>query len=249
MREHERLVAAADKYTLATLARVIAKRDYHGSTVEDYLVRKAAARARRVGICAKARATTLAQDRKCFAFILEHPTAGQVSLFENPGRRKRLVNPTSMPDPGPCAWLGDTLEWKWKDGRQSYMWEENGKKWAFLWSPMYKAIVAIKVPKKKKKLSKVSRKGGAAKSFERFASRPAANTFEIEIPDVKLKKLGKAEHIVYRSDKWSSNGKTTDYIHDFKNGVQIFCGPSLKNPEVFLCFGGKLTCTERGLVY
>ena len=68
--------------------------------------------------------------------------------------------------------------------------------------------------------------------------------------DDVLKKLGKgAAHIVYRSDKWSAERKKSDYEHPFGKGVQIFCGPSVRDPEVFICFGGKLTLTERGLVW
>jgi|SRR5690606_12572959 len=100
------------------------------------------------------------------------------------------------------------------------------------------------------RLAKVSRYGGAARMFEHFTARPAENTFEVEIPKVKLQKLGrKAAHIVYKSDKWSPQRKPSDYIHPFGKGVNIYCGPNLKNPQVFLCCGGKLTLTKRGLVW
>lgn len=165
---------------------------------------------------------------------------------KNPSKPIRLKNPRTMPDPGPCANLGTLVEWKWEKGKKQKLWEEDDKDWLFLWSPKYKAIVAIPDPEEKIKLSRVMRDGGAARLFEIFASRAARETHEISISGHRLQKLGKAKHIVYRSDKWS--GKKEDYIHDFKNGVNIYCGPSLKNPKVFLCFGGKLTCTERGLV-
>ena len=240
-------------YELVRLAQEIAARDFESSTIRSHLVRHVAARARSLGMTCHGkgvRSPTALQDERCFKEVLKHPVGPQVELFEsNPSpRRKVLKNPKGMPDPGPSAWLGSVLEWKWKNGKDSFMWEESKESWMFIWSPKYKAIVGVKKPKRMKKMSKVSRSGGGAKMFERFASRPAKSTNEIEIPDVKLVKLGKAEHIIYRSDKWSQNGKTTDYIHEFGSGVQLFCGPSLQNPEVFLCFGGKLTCTERGLV-
>ena len=150
-----------------------------------------------------------------------------------------------MPDPGPMSWLGTTLEWKWKGGK----WENGKEDWLFLWSPKYKAVVAVKCPKKMDKLDKVSRRGGAAKTFERFMSRDPKATFDAEIPACKLVKLGDAVHIVYRSDKWKHGKKTEDYIHEFGKGVEIYCGPSKKNPDVFICFGGRLTATERGLVF
>ena len=237
-------------YGLAALAREVDAHSFESPTVEDHLVHAVAKRARALRGPVR-RGTGMVADRRAFEAMVEHATGPQVELFaENPGARvRRLQNPTRMPDPGPCALLGDTLEWKWKNGRSEHLWDDKGKKWLFLWSPRYKAIVAIRNPKGMKKLPKVSRSGGGAKMFERFAARKANATHEIEIPAVALKKLGRAEHIVYRSDKWSSNGKPTDYIHDFKSGVNIFCGPTLKDPQVFLCFGGKLTCTERGLVF
>lgn len=244
---------AKNAYELTQLAREIDARDYESATIKTHLTREVAARARSLRMpCAgkTRRDPTLGQDEKCFEAVLRSPTGPQVEIFEsNPSARPRpLRNPRTMPDPGPSAWLGSLLEWKWKNGRESFMWDESGDDWLFLWSPRYKAIISIRKPKNAKKLSKVSRSGGGAKMFERFASRSAESTREIEIPEVKLIKLGKAEHIVYRSDKWSQKRKSTDYIHEFKSGVHLYCGPTLKSPEVFICFGGKLTCTERGLV-
>ena len=120
----------------------------------------------------------------------------------------------------------------------------------------YKAVIAVPRPRgikggpgRKDGKGAVDGAGGGAKMFERFAARAPERTQGIEIPECPLQKLGDGVHIVYRADKWSSARKTTDYIHDFKKGVQIYCGPSIANPKVFLCFGGKLTMTERGLVF
>jgi len=172
----------------------------------------------------------------------------QVSMFDNPSKRRVLKSPRVMPDPGPSAWLGGLLEWSWvAKGGEEFLWEPNGE-WIFLWSPELKAVVGIPSPTKKVRLDKVSRRGGGAKMFERFTARDAENTHEIDMKDTKLKKLGAAKHIVYRSDKWKP-GEDTDYIHEFGKGVQLYVGPSIGKPKVFLCFGGKLTATERGLVY
>ena len=202
-----------------------------------------------------------------FSRVCEAPTQSQRDLFENPDKppaHAKLKNPTQMPDPGPLALLGETLEFawkadtvkqaremekKWRKGEPGKkVWSPKGK-WLFLWSPKYKAVIAIKKPRGAKLTEQVSRKGGAAKISERFHARPAEKTWEMEVPKVPLEFLGPAVHIVYRSDKWSETRETTDYIHDFKRGVKLYCGPSLKRPEVFLCFGGKLTVTERGLVF
>lgn len=194
-------------------------------------------------------------------------------------RHTKLRSPKVMPDPGPSSWCGSILEWKWKNGKKEEQWKSGRKYWLFLWSVKYKAIVAIPCPPKTKvheiekewrKLEKVSRTGGAAKMFERFMEREPDATYEGEIPAVKLIKLGEGKEVIYRSNKWIQQlykkhapsviqGKQQDYFHcineGFKRtkklpkGAQIYCGPSLDNPEVFLCFGGKLTMTERGLVF
>jgi len=209
---------------------------------------------------------------KIFKKICESPTQSQVELKLNSSKKKPLAKSIStktrnlkeMPDPGPLALLGETLEFSWREGGAKktkrragksnpdlpgkQIWKPNGK-WLFLWSPKHRAVVAIKKPTSAKKEPKVSRRGGAAKVSERFHARPAKKTWEMEIPRVPLELVGPAEHIVYRSDKWSATGETTDYIHEFNDGVKLYCGPSLKNPRVFLCMGGKLTVTERGLVF
>lgn len=179
----------------------------------------------------------------------------------------KLKSPKVMPDPGPCAWVGSTLEisfdtngklprWVKKGEKDRDIWDCGRREWMCLWSPKYKAIIAIPKPRGLKggpgcapRKGKVVRDGGAAKMFERFAARPAEMTQEVEIGEVPLRKLGKGVHVVYRSDKWSESRKTTDYIHDFKSGVVVYCGPTIEKPEVFLIFGGKLTLTERGFVF
>jgi len=181
---------------------------------------------------------------------------------------QKLRAPKLMPDPGPSAWCGSTLEfaikpnggpkprWVKVDEKGNWLWEGGLKReWLFLWSPQYKAVVAIPRPRGlkggigRRAKGEVIRDGGGAKMFERFASRASEQTQGIDIPECPLQKVGDAVHIVYRADKWSAARKTTDYIHDFKDGVQLYCGPSIANPKVFLCFGGKLTMTERGLVF
>lgn len=170
-----------------------------------------------------------------------------------------LRSPKTMPDPGPCSWLGSMVEWAWvmprgetakkidEDGNA--LWTPNSE-WMFMWSPKYKAVVSIRKPRNMYRLAKVSRHGGAAKMFETFMARPAENSFEISVPDIPIHHVGqKAAAIVYRSDKWSPKRLESDYIHKFGKGVQLYCGPSIEHPDVFICFGGKLTLTKRGLVW
>ena len=180
-----------------------------------------------------------------------------------------LKKPNRMPDPGPCSWLGSIVElgWEMKNGDSSKKIDDKGNavwspgsEWMFLWSPKFKAVVAIQRPKEMYETAEICRYGNAAKMFEAFMARPADNTFEIDVPNVALEKVGeRASHIVYRSDKWSNDKTNDDYIHDFRKicdadgcrskSINLYCGPSIKNPKVFLCFGGKLTLTERGLVW
>jgi hypothetical protein len=237
---------AEDGYDLARLAREVEAMDLASVNVRRSVLNTLMARAKGLRLKPTGYKQRDEEDRdRYFKMLLEHPTHPQGELFSNPGKPIRLKNPRTMPDPGPMSWLGTTLEWKWKGGK----WENGKEDWLFLWSPKYKAVVAVKCPKKMDKLDKVSRRGGAAKTFERFMSRDPKATYDAEIPACKLVKLGKAEHIVYRSDKWKHGKKTEDYIHEFGKGVEIYCGPSKKDPEVFICFGGKLTATERGLVF
>jgi len=145
-----------------------------------------------------------------------------------------------MPDPGPCALLGYTLEYKWNTGK----WSTRNKSWAFLWSPKYKYIITMKMPKKLKVVN--SKDKTASKIVEIFKARPAKEFYEFDMYDGPLVKLGKAKYIIYNSDKWYSN-KDYDYIHDFEN-VDIYANRKIR-PSFFVCKGGRLTITSRGIVW
>ena len=171
----------------------------------------------------------------------------------NSSKHVKLRNPKRTPAFEHLAWMGSDcesgrlVEWKLKDGTVIDL--DGREKWIFLWSPKYKAIVSIRCPKDLRKMMKVDRSNGAAKIVERFMARDADMTWESYVPDVPLVKLGPAEHAVYRNDKWRKRGDNRDYIHELGKGVKLYCGPSRERPEIFICFGGKLTATERGLVF
>ena len=256
----------------------IERKKLKSTLVQSYAIEAIAKRARELdisrmpeGLTADARIYRLLKDGR-----YGNPGPVPNKLKRKPSKKRTsskkpeiLRDPKEMPDPGPCAWLGSIIEWSWVpkrgekiamvDDKGNAIWEPNSE-WMFMWSPKYKAVVSIKRPKNMYKLANVSRHGGAAKMFETFMARPAENMFEICVPHVPIHNLGsRAAHIVYRSDKWSAARKTTDYIHDFKatcnakscrsKNVYLYCGPTIERPEVFLCFGGKLTLTERGLVF
>ena len=247
-----RLMDAADQTVegsaLASVAHRAAPLASDSITLTGHMAYVIARNARRLGYSCPT------DDMACTERFLQ--TEGMVRnlrTMHNPTKKKAKSepkiskNPKVMPDPGPCALLGDLLEFRWRSGKDMELWEPD-RRWLFLWSPRIKGIVCIpRIPHMK--AMKVNRSGGGAKMYERFTAKKADRTYEIQIPKIKLVKLGRATHIVYRSDKWTKNHDYSNYIHDFKDGVNLFCGPNLKNPSVFLCFGGKLTCTERGLVF
>lgn len=248
---------------------VAEKRKIKTSLIKGMIERSVAARARRLSIAKLGESTE--NDNRIYRLIRD----GRIG---NPGKKNRskkrkdkknnkntsrkyikLRSPKEMPSPGHCSWLGSIVEWSWfskrgdsyskKDKEGFPIWEP-GSEWMFMWSPKYKAVVSMKTPKNMYKEADVMRYGGAAKMFEVFMDRPADATFEMDFPKVPLQKVGKkARHIVYRSDKWSAQRLQSDYIHPFGRGVKIYCGPTLEKPEVFICFGGKLTLTKRGLVW
>lgn len=253
--------------SLQQIIRNIKERDLQTTVVRDLLTSSIADRARSLKLTTLSK--SISSDEKIYNEIQDgrigNPKKSTKSRVNKTKSKTKSIKPVKlrspkvMPDPGPCAWCGSIVEWAWimKNGDISKKVDENGhaiwepgSEWMFMWSPKYKAVVSIRRPKSMYQLAKVSRYGGAARMFEHFMARPAENTFEIEVPKVDLQKLGKKSgHIVYRSNKWSPTRKNSDYIHPFGKGVKLYCGPSIENPEVFLCFGGKLTLTKRGLVW
>ena len=255
---------------------IIEKKNLKSVLIRSYAVEAIADRARDLGVSRMPK--NFAADERIYR-LLKEGKYGNPQPIRKKSKRKStkkkspkpqiLRSPSRMPDPGPCAWLGSVVEWAWIpkrgeklahiDDKGNAIWEPSSE-WMFLWSPKYKAVVSVPCPRNMYRKAHVSRHGGAAKMFERFAARPAENTFEIEVPNIPIQEVGcRAAHIVYRSDKWSPSRKPSDYIHDFKatcnaracrsKNVKLYCGPSIERPEVFICFGGKLTLTERGLVF
>lgn len=174
---------------------------------------------------------------------------GKSSKKKTPCNSRHL----EMPDPGPCAHIGSILEWCWVSKGRDITWKPKAKdNWMFMWSPKLKAIVSIKNgPRTIRNSGAVRRSGGAAKKYEIFMDRSPGKTSEISVPIRMIHRMGdKAKHVVYRSDKW--DGENSDYIHKLGlkgSDVYLLCGPSIDNPEVFLCMCGKLTLTKRGLVW
>lgn len=290
-----KIARAKDENMLQVLALSTRRRRIQSVTVKDLIMGAIADRARELRVL-RTRPNTKSDERYYNTLVGDNPlksvstnrsvrkgssTSRKSAKKRTKKKKKRskkgtgipkaikLRSPKVMPDPGPSAWCGSTLEFAVKpkgkkpkgfkvDDQGNWLWEGGLKKeWLFLWSPKYKAVVAIRRPKGLKGgpgkfpgKGQVIRNGGGAKMFEIFTARPAEQTQEVDVDECPLHKIGgSGVHIVYRADKWSKKRKTTDYIHDFKNGVKLYCGPSIERPQIFLCFGGKLTMTERGLVF
>lgn len=265
------------KEALRMAAKELDERGIECLVIRDQAIRAIAKRARAIGLTRLPEG--MENDERIYRklLIIENkgkPPKAKKGAKKSPKKSKKRKAPTyiklrtppeKMVDPGPVAWLGSTLEFGWekKNGQIWKKTDEHGtpiwtprSEWMFTWSPKYKGIVSIKKPRNMYKLAEVDRYGNAAKMFEVFTARPAENTFVIYVPEYKLQEVGKkAAHIVYRSDKWSAKRRGTDkrlevdYIHELEKGVRLFVGPSIEKPEVFFCYGGRLTLTERGLVY
>ena len=255
------IVKADSADDLSAIAKKINDRDIKSEFIKKYAIKDIANMARKLNI------TDIPEGQKNDIKIYESLLRERK---ENPPPKKKIGQIKTMPDPGECAWLGSLIEFAWvpdSNSTKATRYDDKGnaiwaprEEWMFLWSPEYKAVVSIKRPNNMYKELDAKKYKSAKKMFEVFMARPAENAFSVDVPKVKMVELGnRAAHIVYRSDKWSSARKSSDYIHDFKatcnsslcrsKNVKLYCGPSIDRPEVFICLGGRLTLTERGLVF
>jgi hypothetical protein len=99
---------------------------------------------------------------------------------------------------------------------------------------------------KKKKVSppQTARIDEARKIYSRFTDFESgkANLVKLALP--KLTKIGLADHIVYRSNKWS--GKTIDYIHEFTKRPEVWAS-SKKSPEIVVLVGDWIKVKKEGI--
>ena len=204
--------------------------------------KKAAKRTTAKRTTAKSAARKVATAARAVAEVAEEaaerPTPIQGDLFKNP-RRRGAPNLAHL---GAVAQLGQVLELIVETpngGQEVHRWRANRP--TLLWSPRQKCLIWVFGRRPAARRKGASRADGAARTFERWAQRPAASTSSIDIPSKPLQALGRALQIVYRSDKW---GQVATYEHDFSAGARAYgAGP------VFAVRGGALTVTERGIVY
>lgn len=166
-----------------------------------------------------------------------------------PGQQELFSNPRGAPSLarlGTCADLGRVLEVcvELPNGEHALTsWKRNFPR--LLWSPSTRSLVWVhgRAPTARRKGA--TRSDGAARVFGAWAQREATSTSTLKIPACKLKLQGRAVYIVYKSDKWGpKGGKTKNYQHDFGPSVKTYhCG------SVWAVRGGRLTVTERGIVF
>lgn len=165
-----------------------------------------------------------------------------------PGQQELFSNPRGAPSLarlGTCADLGRVLEIvvELPNGEhERTRWKRNHPR--MLWSPQQKALVWVHNAKLQNRRKGATRSDGAARTFERWSKKAATTTNTLKIPAVKLKLKGRAVHIIYKSDKWNARGKMVSYIHDFGQSVRLY-----HSGKVWSARGGKLTVTERGIVF
>ena len=168
---------------------------------------------------------------------------GQLGLFNPDGNPRGAPNLARL---GTVAELGRVVELRVEadDGRTyAHRWRSGRPR--LLWSPTQRCLVWVMGASLDNRQKGAVRSDGAARVFESWAQRDAVQTATISVPAAKLKKLGRAVSIIYTSDKWGARGgRTTQYIHEFSQSVKAYGGGS-----VFAVRGGRLTVTERGIVY
>lgn len=169
------------------------------------------------------------------------------------GWRTKFERDGILPNPGDMARLGDALELRWAESDDDRIivrqWEPSrGKPFMFLWSPRLWGVICLREQGVRKAKRGEEPDAKAVDIFERFMARRPRKNYYVELTGIPMVQLGSAIHIVYRSDKWTDDGRETDYIHDYDRGVRCYAD-NHEDPNIFLMYGGRLTITERGLIY
>lgn len=68
----------------------------------------------------------------------------------------------------------------------------------------------------------------------------------IQVSPKRMTKIGRATNIVYRSDKFSSPGDTSDYIHAFRT-YPIVSVDNVKRPSIVALRGGRIKVRKEGI--
>lgn len=129
-------------------------------------------------------------------------------------------------------------------------------RWELIWDPIKKVLYGVqKSNMKKGTLNKGLSNHPSFKMVKVFKDQDAREAFEVNLgKTAQFEDLGKAVHVVYRSDKWNK-GTHYDYIHEFgedgyvvnkNHGVTLQYDPINR---VYKMAGGKLNVDERGIIF
>lgn len=132
----------------------------------------------------------------------------------------------------------DTWEWTWNISDKMRLFSNpRGDQLVLLFSP--KLGAPLKHPRNEKKQNFTKAKG----LYGRFNGFEYDSINAHSVADSKLKRIGTANHIGYRSDKFS--GKQSNYLHEFDCNPTVWTDHDL--PHVIVISSIKLRVTRRGI--
>lgn len=155
--------------------------------------------------------------------------------------------------PAVLCGLGRAMEVSVTDGDQKYVFRWTTKHQVQLYSSVNgNTLYCVKTVKKdidqKSFSSRVeSAKPSVAKGiklYEKWHDWDASNGCVIDHPRGFLFDCGRADQIVYASDKWS--GRTKHYYHDFQTPPKVWVN-SKTAPTVLILTGGKIQVKKEGI--
>lgn len=83
-------------------------------------------------------------------------------------------------------------------------------------------------------------------TFTGFEHDQNNNALMVKVSPKEMVKIGRAMNIVYRSDKFSSPGNTSDYIHPFER-YPIVSVDNANRPSIVALRGGRMKVKEEGI--
>lgn len=174
----------------------------------------------------------------------------QLALALNPGRRRGGAPNLGRAGVSTSLARVEELIIERPDGtHERHLWKRNRPH--LVWSPKLRTLFWVHGREPTNNRRTVTRADGAARLYERFTGRAPIQTGVLKVPSTPLQLYGRPVSLIYRSDKWGPrNQRIVRYEHEFSDRVRVFVasGRGRKGP-VFALRGGRLTLTERGIVF
>lgn len=82
--------------------------------------------------------------------------------------------------------------------------------------------------------------------FTGFEHDKGNNALMVQVAPKKLERIGRAMNIIYRSDKFSTPGKTSSYIHAFSK-YPVVSVDNAERPSIVALRGGNIRVTQEGI--